>query len=561
MQFLTGSKRTMPSSRDDIDEAAFAAEFPAQLPPTPQPIPVAVPRLAGYQLQHIGLDYRPREAPPTDVPDGDFTTDITYTTDEGSLMTTSVPPSDSGSPNMTRRHAHLQSVSPAHMAGHGHVHFQRNQSPSHIPSQSSQETYPMQSLYTHVTPRSQRMAYGSHDMSHDVGVSPNQSVRSYDHRSLPRDNRRGRGQAYDYTDYHGNDHRERSRSASKDYRVYEHERERYYSNGGAREYRSSSPGHHGVRAIATGLDNSLVQAIAQMGGQSSTTPTHGVRSAAGSRNGHRRRRRRYQGQPHHMTSHQRYRGGPSDQDLTSASEAEQSYTRHAPARSLPLSPAHHAPARSLPLSPAHLTDTDEHDYATLPRVTPSQQYAHAPPTPSQQPAPPTHAAGSRVAQLKVQRPKEGHYDYPRIFQQSPPTSPHASTPSHLTAVTPPTLPTVGTPPTLPTAVTPPTLPTAVIPPTAPTPVTPPTAPTHCTVVTPPTPPTHHTVVTPPTPLMPPPETTPTNKPSRYEHLTPLKLSPVEGSPLSSRKHPPSPLALQSRSSGEVTTFHPPPMHN
>ena len=40
----------------------------------------------------------------TDYPDGDFTTDVTYTTDEGSIVTTSVPPSSiGGSPNILRR--------------------------------------------------------------------------------------------------------------------------------------------------------------------------------------------------------------------------------------------------------------------------------------------------------------------------------------------------------------------------------------------------------------------------------------------------------------------------
>ena len=39
-----------------------------------------------------------------DYPDGDFTTDVTYTTDEGSIVTTSVPPSSvGGSPNILRR--------------------------------------------------------------------------------------------------------------------------------------------------------------------------------------------------------------------------------------------------------------------------------------------------------------------------------------------------------------------------------------------------------------------------------------------------------------------------
>ncbi len=444
----------------------------------------------------------------------------------------------------------------------------------------------MQPIYSQVTPRSQRLQE-SHEWEGEDGTphhhgyferngSPNRSVQSYGHRSLPTDHSRVRdhvgnrerlqsNSSYDYREYRGGppqdhrgppqdhrgldtrgppqdhrgldtrgppqdhrgtplDTRGRSQSAGKDYKRYEHQRERYYSTG-RQDYRSPSPNsgptrqNHAPRSIATGLDNSLVQAIAQMSGrEGSITPSHSVQSG-GSRSSHRRRRRRYQGQPHHMTSNSRYRygsDGPSDQDLTSASEAEQNYERR-------------MPSRSLPISPAPLTDPDEPDYDTLPpphiklspatpptnRATPTNRV-----TPINTIRSPDHTPQNRVALLRSsQRAQTGHYDYPRCFQQSPDRAVATSTHSQPPTRVPPPPPT-RVPPPLPTHVSPPTSPLSQ---TAQAPVT-----------------------------------------TRYEHLVPLKLTPVvEGSPLPGRRHPPSPLVLHSegvvtpRSSGEVTTFHPP----
>ena len=116
---------------DDIDEAVFSTPNHVQLP---VPVPVPAPITPGsnplhhhhnhvhiHDPHHIGesnLDghmihphhHQQQIAPGTpytitdNYPDGDFTTDVTYTTDEGSIVTTSVPPSSiGGSPNILRR--------------------------------------------------------------------------------------------------------------------------------------------------------------------------------------------------------------------------------------------------------------------------------------------------------------------------------------------------------------------------------------------------------------------------------------------------------------------------
>lgn len=112
---------------EDIDEAVFSA--PNHLPQNPIPVPgPTIPTVAlgnplhphpNHQLPHhdfgeSNLDDRilHHQIDPVlpysyrdNYQDGDLTTatDVTYTTDEGSVIGTSVPPSDVGSPSIMRR--------------------------------------------------------------------------------------------------------------------------------------------------------------------------------------------------------------------------------------------------------------------------------------------------------------------------------------------------------------------------------------------------------------------------------------------------------------------------
>ena len=204
-----------PSSHEDIDEAVFSARFPNPQPsPHIYPIPVSAPTLPGYQ---VTADHTAQFV--ANLPDGDFTTDVTCTTDE-SAVTTSVPPSSVGSP--PRRRAA------------GHTYFEDYPNGMSAPSQMTENTYvSMHPVYSQVTPRGQRVRSPEHrDRSHDYRDRSHEVSRDYrdvtydyrDYRDIPRDYReRPRG------------HRERSRSDNQDrYRergVYQSERERFYSRG------------------------------------------------------------------------------------------------------------------------------------------------------------------------------------------------------------------------------------------------------------------------------------------------------------------------------------------
>ena len=193
-----------PSSHEDIDEAVFSAGFPNTQPsPRVYPVPVSAPTLPGYQVK---TDHTAQFV--ANLPDGDFTTDVTCTTDE-SAVTTSVPPSSVGSP--PRRRAA------------GHTYFEDDHPRMLTPSQIAENTYvSMHPIYSQVTPQGQRVQ------------SPGHQDRSYDYREM----------SYDYRDYRENSHdyrgqprgqRSRSRSDGRDvYRergVYQTERERFYSKG------------------------------------------------------------------------------------------------------------------------------------------------------------------------------------------------------------------------------------------------------------------------------------------------------------------------------------------
>lgn len=255
------------------------------------------------------------------------------------------------------------------------------------------------------------------------------------------------------------------------------------------------------RRIATGLDNSLMQAIAQMGPSRNVDHAPSVHSerSSGSRRSHRRsgRRRRYHGHPHHTAYRHgdRYRynsDGPSDQEqyCTSASEAEQTYSRRRTSRSAPISPIHPDP-----------DDPNEPDYDVLPPPPPHIQVQAATPInmdrgiPQSPTAIPNHLTLPQIPQ--------SHYDYPRCYYTNQQAHTQKAPPSHLAQESPPTHPEA--------------------------------------------PPTHLT-----------PQTSTPARSTAYEHLPPLNLSvgnqaensstvhQSESSPIASRRqHPPSPLAIHS----------------
>ncbi len=111
----------------------------APLPPGGAPPPVPPGRTfslsrgeeAGspIRLNHTPHHYQPPYL--TDFPDGGMTTDMTYTTDEDTMATTSVPPSSAGpSPNASRR-----PLPPHHVCHHDHGHhYNHAHSGSHVTS-------------------------------------------------------------------------------------------------------------------------------------------------------------------------------------------------------------------------------------------------------------------------------------------------------------------------------------------------------------------------------------------------------------------------------------------
>lgn len=131
---------------------------------TPRPIPIAVPVPPGrgnslqaddahHHHQQYPATYRQRLLPVTDqprpvphpqphphqlylqdFPDGGVTTDMTYTTDEDTMATTSVPPSSAGgSPNISRRapppHTYHEGSYRGSTQEGTYVSMQRNMSP------------------------------------------------------------------------------------------------------------------------------------------------------------------------------------------------------------------------------------------------------------------------------------------------------------------------------------------------------------------------------------------------------------------------------------------------
>ena len=193
---LTHSGTTKHS---DIDEAVFPAQMsPHHLPRNP--IPVAAPVIPSsnplhhHNLGESNLDghilhqLHHQVAPGTpytitdNYPDGDFTTatDVTYTTDDASVVTTSVPPSSVGSPNIHRR-----GDEPPVRLPQSPDHFQRSSS-----SRATENNYvDMQPLYASIK-RDHR-----HDSRHHQQQYQEQqpmdyrSAKAYERRSRERSER------------------------------------------------------------------------------------------------------------------------------------------------------------------------------------------------------------------------------------------------------------------------------------------------------------------------------------------------------------------------------------
>lgn len=120
--------------------------IPIAAPTTPSRHRRSTPPGSPITQQPLQLSHQGSHPPYlTDFPDGGMT-DMTYTTDEETVGTTSVPPSSAGSPNMVRRHfsPHISHHSPHYHQDHGHFDHTHIHPPHHVHEMSENPYVAMQ---------------------------------------------------------------------------------------------------------------------------------------------------------------------------------------------------------------------------------------------------------------------------------------------------------------------------------------------------------------------------------------------------------------------------------